>query len=86
MFSSYTGRRHKKKFVRNKCSKFLLMSFIKFFQLQKEACGYAKEKVLKKRVSVQDVENNGYSDARHEKKREKRKRREKERKKMAHVL
>jgi hypothetical protein len=43
-----------------------------------------KRKVLKKWASVQDIKNNGYSDARHEK-REKRKRREKERKKIANV-
>jgi hypothetical protein len=44
MFYSYIGRRHKKKFM--------LMSSLKVFQLQKEACGYAKRKVLKKWTSV----------------------------------
>jgi hypothetical protein len=51
--------------------------FLKVFQLQNEACGYAKEKYCKKWASVQDIESNRYSDARHEKKKKK---------KIAHVL
>jgi hypothetical protein len=42
-----------------------------------------KRRVLKKWTSVQEIENNGYSDACLEKKREKRK---KIKKKIAHVL
>jgi hypothetical protein len=71
---SYTGRRHKKKFLRNKCSKFLLMSFLKFFNCRKRHVAMQKKR-LKKWANVQDIENNGYSDARHEKKREKKKKR-----------
>jgi hypothetical protein len=53
--------------------------------LQKEECGYAKEKYWKKWASVQDIENNRYLNARYEKKREKKKREERK-KKIAHVL
>jgi hypothetical protein len=44
-----------------------------------------KRKILKKWASVQDIENNGYSDARHEKKERKEKKR-KRKKKIAQVL
>jgi hypothetical protein len=47
----------------------LVNVFLKVFQLQKKARSYAKRKVLKKWPSVQDIKNNGYSDACHEKKR-----------------
>jgi hypothetical protein len=46
MFSSYTRRRHKKKYARNKCSKFLLMSFLKFFNCRR-GMWLCKRKVLK---------------------------------------
>jgi hypothetical protein len=84
IFSSYIGRRHKKKFVRNKCSKFLLMSFLKFFNYRKRHMAMQKKTYWKKWASVQDIENNWYLDACHEKKREKKK--EKKEKKIAHVL
>jgi hypothetical protein len=45
----------------------LVNVFLKVFQLQKEACSYAKEKYCKKWASVQDIKNNGYSDASYEK-------------------
>jgi hypothetical protein len=43
-----------------------------------------KRKVLKKWASVQDIENNGYSNAHHKKRRKKKEERRK--KKIAHVL
>jgi hypothetical protein len=58
----------------------LVNVFLKVFSITERGMWLYKRKVLKKWVSVQDIENNGYLDARHEKKREKRKRREKERK------
>jgi hypothetical protein len=47
MFSSYTERRHKKKFVRNKYSKFLLMSFLKFFNCRKRHVAMQKKSIEK---------------------------------------
>jgi hypothetical protein len=58
----------------------LVNVFLKVFSIAERGMWLCKRKVLKKWASVQDIENNGYSDAHHEKKREKRKRREQERK------
>jgi hypothetical protein len=44
---SYTGRRHKKKFVRNKCFKFLLMSFLKFFNCRRRHVAMQKKSIVK---------------------------------------
>jgi hypothetical protein len=45
MSYSYAGRRHKKKFVRNKCSKFLLMYFL--ISNAERGMWLCKRKVLK---------------------------------------
>jgi hypothetical protein len=47
MFYSYIGRRHKKKIVRNTCSKFLLMSFLKFFNCRKWHVAMQKKSIEK---------------------------------------
>jgi hypothetical protein len=47
MFSSYTGRRHKNKFVRNKCFRFLLMSFLKIFNCRKRNVAMQKKSLKK---------------------------------------
>jgi hypothetical protein len=79
MFYSYIGRRHKKKIVIQVFGNV----FLKVFLSVERGMWLCKRRVLKKWTSVQEIENNGYSDACLEKKREKRK---KIKKKIAHVL
>jgi hypothetical protein len=81
MFSSYIERRHKKKFVRNKCSKFLLMSFLKFSNCRKRHMAMQKKSIEKKDKCPRNLKQWVLRCLPYEKKREK-----KEKEKIAHVL